>query len=153
MFRDFVDRYRGDLRLTADASLICVDTLVGWLSTEAYWSLGRSRETIETSIENSFVYGVLDEGGEMVAFTRVVTDQATIAWVSDVFVEEHHRGQGIGTWMVGELTQFWTLAGVPRFLLVTRDAHGVYEKVGFTPLADPSRFMEIDRRPKSIEEI
>jgi GNAT superfamily N-acetyltransferase len=86
--------------------------------------------------------------GEMVAFARVITDQVTFAWVGDVFVVPTHRGMGLGKWMVGDVVQHWTNLGVRRVLLATRDAHEVYAKVGFTPLAHPERMMEVDHRPR-----
>ncbi len=148
MQSSFDDRLRGDYRLTAEVTQLSVDTIYRWLATEAYWARGRSRETVETSLRNSHVYGVLTPSGETVACVRVVTDHATFAWISDAFVDEVRRGQGIGTWMVGEVTEHWLALGVPRLILGTADAHDVYAKVGFTPLKTPERFMEIDRRPK-----
>lgn len=141
-----MDKQRGTFRLTDDVASLSIDTVARWLGEEAYWSRGRSREAVRTSIENSNFYGVVDDQGEMIACARVVTDRVTIAWICDVFVEETHRGLGIGSWMVGELVDAWTAAGVMRCLLATRDAHGVYAKVGFVPVV-PGRFMEIDRRP------
>ncbi|HEY5302789.1 MAG TPA: GNAT family N-acetyltransferase [Acidimicrobiales bacterium] len=148
MENTFDDRQRGDYRLTADVTQLSVDTIHRWLATEAYWARGRSRDTVETSLRNSYVYGVLSASGETVACVRVVTDGATFAWITDAFVDAVVRGQGLGTWMVGEVTEHWLAAGVPRVVLGTADAHDVYAKVGFVPLAFPERFMEIDRRAK-----
>lgn len=142
----FDDRRRPGFCLTNDLSRLSLDTILNWLINEAYWTVGRSREKFLTSFQNSCVYGVLDDDNNTVAFARVVTDAATIAWIGDVFVDEGRRGKGIGTWMVGEITDFWATQGVNRFLLATKDAHGVYAKIGFEPLANPTRFMEIDRR-------
>lgn len=144
---EFADRFRGDACLTGDVSRLSVDTIAGWLTNEAYWAVGRSREAIERSIVGSHLYGVVSPDGATVACVRVVTDGATMAWLCDVFVAESHRGRGIGTWMVGEVTDFWAAAGVARLLLGTRDAHEVYARVGYAPLTHPERFMEIDRRP------
>ena len=146
---DFVDKFRGEYRLTCDEERLSLDTIWRWLSTDAYWTAGRSRESVEASIENSFLYGVLDGEGEIVAFARALTDRATFLWVCDVYVNRASRGQGLGTWMVAEVVDHWTKVGVPRFLLATRDAHEVYAKVGFSPVASPDRYMEIDRRPKA----
>jgi N-acetylglutamate synthase-like GNAT family acetyltransferase len=132
--------------LSNDPSTLSIDTIFAWLTNEAYWSLGRSRETIDTAISNSHLYGVVSPEGATIACTRVVTDEATFAWIADVFVASELRGRGIGTWMVGEVAEFWLEVGVKRILLATKDAHEVYKKVGFAPLASPERFMEIDRR-------
>jgi GNAT superfamily N-acetyltransferase len=134
--------------LTADESRISIPTIYHWLSTEAYWAQGRSREAVDTSIENSYLYAVLTNDGQTVACARMITDHVTFGWVCDVFVDLAYRGRGLGSWMVGEIVDYWSNVGVRRILLATRDAHDVYAKVGFTPLAHPGRMMEIDRRPK-----
>lgn len=143
-----MNTYRGELCLTDDAAKISTETVAQWLMNEAYWAVGRSREVIERSIEHSYLYGVIDRDGVVVACARVVTDDAVFAWICDVFVREDHRGQGIATWMVGGVVEYWADAGVVRFLIATRDAHEVYRRIGFTPVANPDRYMEIDRRTK-----
>ncbi len=148
MADNFEDRVRGEYCLTTDATRFSVDVIYGWLTAEAYWAQGRSREAVQTSIENSHLYGVVVPDGETVACTRVITDHVTFGWVCDVFVDTAHRGRGLGTWMVEEIVRHWSAVGVGRLLLATRDAHDVYAKVGFEPIAVPERFMEIDRRPK-----
>ncbi|NNN10044.1 MAG: GNAT family N-acetyltransferase [Acidimicrobiaceae bacterium] len=142
----FENRVRDGYVLSADVSRISIETIHRWLSTEAYWARGRSREEVERSIENSYLYAVLTADGETVACARMITDHVTFGWVSDVFVDTAHRGRGLGTWMVAEIVDHWTGTGVRRVLLATRDAHGVYAAVGFTALAHPERMMEIDRR-------
>lgn len=141
----FMDAYC----LTGDVQRLSLDVIYGWLSGEAYWAKGRSRSAFTTSIDHSYLYGVVSAAGETVACARMITDHVTFAWVGDVFVDAAHRGRGLGTWMVGEIVEHWTQVGVRRILLATRDAHEVYAKVGFTPLAHPERLMEIDRRAQS----
>lgn len=147
MTSGFAERSRGEWVLTADRTKLSVATIYDWLSTQAYWATGRSRDMVETSIANSHLYGVITPAGDTVACARMITDQVTFGWVGDVFVDAAYRGRGLGTWMVGEIVQYWTEVGVLRILLATRDAHGVYEKIGFAPLAHPERMMQIDRRP------
>ena len=142
----FPDSIRDEYCLTTDESRISIATIYRWLSTEAYWARGRSREAVDRSIENSYLYAVVTDEGRTVACARMVTDRATFGWVSDVFVDTGHRGRGLASWMVGEIVDHWTTVGVRRVLLATRDAHDLYAKVGFTPLAHPERMMEIDRR-------
>jgi GNAT superfamily N-acetyltransferase len=117
-----------------------------WLSTDAYWSLGRTRETVERAVAGSFVCGAYDEGGQQVAFARAVSDGATFAWICDVYVAPDARGQGLGRGMVAELRDRLRSRGVRRVLLATRDAHGVYAALGFRPLAHPEQWMELDTR-------
>lgn len=132
--------------MTTDKSRISVVTIHQWLSTEAYWAQGRSREAVDASIDNSYLYAIVTNDGQTVACARMITDHVTFGWMGDVFVDAEHRGQGLGSWMVGEIVDFWTSVGVRRVLLATRDAHDVYAKAGFTPIAHPERMMEIDRR-------
>ncbi|GAA5177539.1 GNAT family N-acetyltransferase [Rugosimonospora acidiphila] len=125
---------------------IDVDLVHGWLSADSYWAAGRSRETVERSIANSYCLGAFGPQERQVAFARAVTDWSTFGWVADVYVDRAHRGRGLGRWLVGSLCDHLRSRGVDRLLLATADAHGVYEKLGFAGLARPERFMEIDER-------
>ena len=133
------------LILSDDATRLDVDRIHAWLAA-SYWAGGRDRPTIERSIAGSLAYGVYAPGGEQVAFARVVTDRATFAWICDVVVDDAWRGKGIGSWLMRGVVDAITKLGVRRTVLATRDAHGVYEPIGFTPLAYPEFWMEIDRR-------
>jgi predicted GNAT family acetyltransferase len=143
----FDERRRGDYRLTDDAGQLSLDVMHAWLSREAYWARGRSREAVATSVAHSHLYGIVHVEGEMVACARMITDQVSFGWIGDVFVAEAHRGRGLATWMVGEIVEHWSAQGLHRIMLATRDAQGVYAKVGFQALAHPEHMMEIDRRP------
>lgn len=131
-------------RIRADG--IDPDLVHHWLSTDSYWAAGRSHERVTASLTNSLVYGVFNPAGLQVGVARAVTDHATFAWICDVYVDRAHRGRGLGTWLVGELTRGLLDSGVPRLLLATLDAHAVYAKSGFVPLGAPERWMENDRR-------
>jgi chloramphenicol-sensitive protein RarD len=122
-----------------------LDRVHGWLSEESYWAAGRPRAVVDRSFAASLGVGVYD-GATQVAVARVVTDRATFAWVCDVFVDAEYRGRGIGTWLMAAITEHLRDLGVLRVVLATGDAHAVYAKVGFRPLAAPERWMEIDRR-------
>jgi GNAT superfamily N-acetyltransferase len=141
------DRVRDAYRLTTDPARVDKRAVHRWLSDESYWAAGRDYGTVSRSIDGSTPYSVLAADGEQVAFARVVTDDATFAWICDVFVAAGHRGRGLGGWLVDAIVEDYTAAGVLRLLLATRDAHEVYRRSGFEPLAGPQRFMEIDRRP------
>ena len=133
------------LVVSDDKSLLDLDRIVAWLAA-SYWANERDRATIERSIEHSYVVGAYTPTGEHVALARATTDLASFAWIGDVVVDEDWRGKGIGTWLVGTLVDELRRRGVPRFVLGTRDAHGVYEKVGFGPLRVVDVWMEIDDR-------
>lgn len=134
--------------LSDDPELIDLDVVHRWLSTDAYWALGRSRETVVRAFGASMPFGIYTErDGSQVAVARVVTDSATFAWLCDVYVAPGERGKGLGSWLVRTLRNHLTALGVGRILLATADAHDVYAALGFTPLADPNQWMELDRRP------
>jgi GNAT superfamily N-acetyltransferase len=120
-----------------------------WLSTDAYWALGRPAEVMKKAIGASLCFGVYDPVGEQVGFCRMVTDAATFAWLCDVYVSRSSRGKGLGTWLAQVAHDHILGLGVFRIVLATADAHEVYAKVGFVPLAQPERWMAIDRRGRS----
>lgn len=120
---------RGEYSITDDRGRIDLDVVYGFLS-ESYWAKGRSRERIARAIESSLVFGLM-HGETQVGFARILTDYVTLAFLADVFVLEEHRGKGLGFWLVETATSLPELARVRRFLLGTRDAHGLYEKLGF----------------------
>lgn len=136
----------GGLFLSGDVNLLDLDAIHRWLAEESYWAAGRDRETVDKSVRGSRCYGVYTADKAQIAFARVVTDEATFAWICDVFVDAAHRGGGIGSRLVGAIVDELTAAGIKRLLLATHDAHEVYRRVGFKPLAGPDRFMEIDTR-------
>jgi GNAT superfamily N-acetyltransferase len=112
--------------------------------TRSYWAEGISKELVARSMAGSLCFGLLD-AERQIGFARVVTDRATYAYLCDVYVLEDYQSRGLGTWMMRELMTHPDLQGLRRFGLVTRDAHGLYEKCGFTPLANPTGYMEIAR--------
>jgi GNAT superfamily N-acetyltransferase len=120
------------------------DAVYRYLHDEAYWSQGVSRETFDRALDNSLNFTAL-RGSTVVGFARVVTDRATFAWLCDVFVLPAHRGHGVSRRLMDAVMRHPELAGLRNFLLATRDAHGLYEKFGFTPLAEPRRWMVIRR--------
>ena len=140
----------GEYTIDTDPSRIDLDLVHGFL-TEAYWSAGIPRETVRRSIENSLVFGVY-RGDRQVGFARVITDQATFAYVGDVFILPEERGRGLATWLMETVVGHPELQGLRRWVLLTRDAHGLYRRVGFGEPADPGRYMEridpdVYRRP------
>lgn len=129
----------GGIRITADAAEIDLDWLHAALSERAYWAIGRSRETVERSIAHSLCFSAFD-GPQQVGFARVVTDQATFAWVCDVFVEDGRRGEEIGRQLMEAVVGDQRLAGLKRTVLAT-SSPGFYAPFGFVPLEKPERWM------------
>lgn len=129
------------IEITTERARIDVDRVHGFLCNESYWAKGISRAVVERSIEHSLPFAAYD-GGELVAFARVVTDYAVFAYLADVFVVPAHRGRGISQQLMTAIRSHPRLQGLRRWSLVTRDAHGLYEQFGFRPLAAPERHME-----------
>ncbi|MFE9774283.1 GNAT family N-acetyltransferase [Streptomyces sp. NPDC005931] len=115
-----------------------------WLSTDAYWALGRSRRKQDRAIEGSLNFGAYDSAsGKQVAYARVVTDRATFAWLCDVYVDPSVRGKGVGSALVAAVREELRPHGLRRIMLATHDAHGVYERLGFRPLDRPEHWMAL----------
>jgi GNAT superfamily N-acetyltransferase len=110
-----------------------------WLSTESYWAEGRSRDVMERAIDGSLCLGLYAPAGEQVGFCRHVTDGATFAFLSDVFVVAAHRGSGAGTFLVETAVHHPGVAGVRQQTLRTADAHGLYAKFGYRPYTAEER--------------
>jgi len=134
----------GDLLISDNRALLDHALIHGYLSERSYWAQGVPREVVERSISNSLCFGVY-QAGQQVGFARVVTDYATFAWLADVFILEHARSHGLGKRLVNAVVAHPGLQGLRRFLLGTADAHGLYARVGFGPIAQVERFMEICR--------
>jgi GNAT superfamily N-acetyltransferase len=108
----------------------------------SYWARGIPRAVVEKSIRHSLCFGAFFEGRQA-GFARVISDFAAIAYVADVFVVPEHRGRGVSKLLLGAIMGHPELQGLRRMLLVTRDAHGLYAKFGFQPLAQPENFMTV----------
>jgi len=132
---------RGNYVISTDCKRLDVSLIHETLS-RSYWSPGIPREIVERAIANSLCFGIY-EGSNQIGFARVISDKSTFAYLSDVFVLEAHRGKGLATWLMETIQSHHDLQGLRRFLLATRDAHPLYERVGFTTLANPDRMMEI----------
>ena len=128
------------IELSDDRARLDVDRIHAWLAA-SYWSPEIARDLVERAIAGSHCLGAY-RGGEQVGFARMVTDHATFAWLADVWVDERVRGAGLGRRLVTWFVDHPDFKNIRRFALVTRDAHGVYATVGFTPLARPERYME-----------
>lgn len=117
-----------------------------WISTQSYWAEGIPFETFAASCANSLTVGAYAADGTMAAMARVVTDRATFGWICDVFVDEAHRGAGLGKQIMAYLKAHPDLQGLRRLHLATGDAHGLYRQFGFTELTKVESWMEIRNR-------
>lgn len=131
---------RDKYTISTNRERLDLNVIHGFL-TQSYWAAGVPVETVKRSIENSLPFGLYDNDRQ-IGFARVITDYATFAYLADVFVLEGARGAGLGKWLVATIISHPELQGLRRWMLATRDAHGLYRMVGFEDLKQPDRWME-----------
>jgi GNAT superfamily N-acetyltransferase len=141
---EVAEQRRGEFLISTDRARLDLDVIHNFL-TNCYWAKGIPREVVARSIEHSLCFGVYDGSGRQVGFARVVSDFATFAYLGDVFVLESHRGNGLSKWLMECVIQHPAVQGLRRWVLLTRDAHGLYSQFGFRALKEPERYMEVHR--------
>ena len=129
-----------DIVVTTDTSRFDRDVIHGFLTT-SYWARGIPRDVVARAMERSLCFGAF-EGERQVGFARVISDHATFAYLSDVFVLESHQGRGVGKRLMAAIVSHPDLQGLRRWALFTRDAHGLYRQYGFREPRHPERSME-----------
>jgi GNAT superfamily N-acetyltransferase len=143
---------KNEFVISTDKSKLDIQFIQNYLSTESYWAKNIPVETVKKSIDGSCCFGLyVNEStsaviqtlpaGKQVGFARVVTDYATFGYLADVFVIEKFRGKGLAKWLMEEIMDHADLQGLRRWMLATKDAHGLYVKFGFLPLDKPERIM------------
>jgi GNAT superfamily N-acetyltransferase len=126
--------------VSTDKSKLDVSFIQHFLK-DIYWEAARTIEEVQTTIDHSFCFGIyLDD--QQIGFARVITDYVVFAYMMDVFIDEAHRGKGYSSILIEAMMNEPQLLNVKIWRLATRDAHHVYEKVGFKLLAHPERMME-----------
>lgn len=131
---------RGEYTISTEKKRLDVGVIHDFL-THSYWAAGIPLETVERSLEHSLAFGVY-HGERQVGLARIITDYTTFAYLADVFILEEYRGRGLSKWLMKAVVEHPALQGLRRWILFTRDAHGLYEKVGFTASSTPERMME-----------
>jgi GNAT superfamily N-acetyltransferase len=137
------EHVRGDYTVSPDPARLDLAAIHRYLAS-SYWSPGLPLDILRRAVEGSLCFGLYHRD-DQVGFARVITDRATFAYLCDVYVLEPHRGRGLGRWLMETVVAHPDLQGLRRFVLVTRDAHRLYERFGFMPLAKPEGYMEIHR--------
>ena|SRR5689334_10244061 len=135
-----IESHHENFTISTDPARLNIDAIADML-TRAYWAKGRTREVIARYLQYSLTFGVF-EGNRQIGLARVVSDYTTFAWLCDVFIHEDFRGLGVGKWLLETVHSHPDLQGLRRWMLATRDAHGLYEQYGWTPLSSPERWME-----------
>jgi len=136
-----------DYTVSADKDKLDLEFIHHSLSREAYWSIDIPLETVKRSIENSMCFGVYvrtsGASDRQIGFARVITDYATFGYLADVFIAPEYRGKGLSKMMMAAIMDHPSLQGFRRWLLMTRDAHGLYKQFGWIDPPYPERYMEI----------
>lgn len=146
----------GGFELDDDPARIDVDAVHAFISKQSYWGAGRPRELVERAIRGSTRVVGLYLRDEQVGFARAVSDQATVAYLADVYVLPAHRGRGLGLELVREIvdgggqsdggrSRSRAIAPEVRWLLHTADAQALYEKLGFSDAPPAYPLMERGR--------
>lgn len=139
---------QGNFSITTDKEKMDIDFIHSFL-TRSYWAEGITKEIVSRSINGSLCFGVFENkkqampAGRQVGFARMVTDEATFAYLADVFIDEAYRDRGLSKWLMEVIMAHPGLQGLRRMLLATRDAHGLYARLGFTSLTNTDRWMQI----------
>jgi len=131
---------RDTFTVTCDPAKLDLAVITEFLAS-SYWAKGIPATIVAKSLEGSLCFAVLD-GERQIGFARVITDRATIAYLGDVFILPDYRGRGLSKWLMECILSHPDLQGLRRWVLATRDAHGLYKQFGFTPLKRPEVFME-----------
>jgi GNAT superfamily N-acetyltransferase len=126
------DRARLDLRFIHD-----------YLSKESYWVQGLPFERVVAAADHSLNFGVY-HADRQVGYARVVTDYARVAYLADVFIIGEYRGRGLSKWLIEVIMAHPDLRGLKRWMLHTKDAHGLYKRFGWTPAGKPETYMELN---------
>jgi N-acetylglutamate synthase-like GNAT family acetyltransferase len=135
-----LEAHRDRFIISTDPARLDIDRIADMLS-RAYWAVGRPRERTERAIRNSLVFGVY-ESDRQIGVARVVTDYSIFAYLCDVFILEDYRAHGLGKWLIQTILEHPELREMRRWVLVTRDAHGLYKEFGFTSIDEPEHWMQ-----------
>lgn len=135
-----IEVHQDSFTISTDPGRLDRDAIVDFLA-RAYWASNRPRPYTERALDNSLVFGLYD-GVRQIGLARVVSDYAVFAYLCDVFIHEDYRARGLGKWLIATVMAHPELKDVRRWLLVTNDAHGLYQPFGFKTIEDPERWMQ-----------
>jgi GNAT superfamily N-acetyltransferase len=111
---------------------------------DAFWCVGIKEKEVTQGAQNSaLLVGAFTTDNKQIGYARVISDRTRFAYILDVIVDDKYRKQGIGQAMIRFILNHPVLKDIYQWLLITKDAHGVYQKVGFNPVARPNDWMEI----------
>ena len=144
---ELFESINNEFLVSTDKSKLELAEIHRFLSEESYWAENIPMETVQRSIDHSYCFGLYlmlpEDKTELAGFARVITDYATFAYLADVFIVKKFRGKGLSKWLMQEIMNNPELKGLRRWMLATRDAHGLYEQFNFTRVNDPARLMQL----------
>ncbi|WP_177735659.1 GNAT family N-acetyltransferase [Flavobacterium inviolabile] len=135
---------KGDFTISTDKSKLDLTVIHDYLANESYWSKNIPKERIRKSIANALCFGIYYKD-KQIGYAKVVSDFSTMAYLGDVFVLEDYRRQGLSKWLMETIMSHPELIGLRRWILLTSDAHELYKKFGWQPIASPEKWIEIHR--------
>ena len=142
------EKSKDEYLVSTNSSLLNVELIHDYLSRQSYWAKDIPLEVVEKSISNSLCFGLYHDQ-QQIGFARLVTDKATFAYLADVFILSEHRGKGLSKWMMEVIQSHPELQGLRRWMLGTRDAHGLYEQFGWTGVDEDTRQRFMQRHNKN----
>lgn len=130
-----------NITISTDTSKLNVEYMNQFLS-ETYWAKGRTLDEMRIMIANSSLNFGMYDGNKQIGYARVLTDTLRFAYILDVFIDKDYQGKGLGQHLVKTILEHESMVNVDKIALGTKDAHGVYAKLGFKPLEKPEIWME-----------
>ena len=137
---------RDDYLLSSDPQKLDIDWVHRQIAEKSYWAQGQTREMTERSLAASLAFGIYHLQ-QQVGFGRLITDYSRFAYLSDVMIDDAHRGKGLGGWFAATILTHPELHTIKRWMLATDDAHEVYRRAGWQPVEKPQRLMEFVPTP------
>jgi GNAT superfamily N-acetyltransferase len=137
-----MDITKGDYLISTDRTKLDLRFIHDYLSKESYWVRGMPFEKVVAAADHSLNFG-LYHGDRQIGYARIVTDYSRVAYLADVFVIDEYRGRGLSKWLMEVILAHPDLQGLKRWMLHTRDAHGLYEQYGWGAPAKPETYLEI----------
>ncbi|WP_421505728.1 GNAT family N-acetyltransferase [Erwinia rhapontici] len=137
---------RDDYLLSSDPQKLDIDWVHRQIAEKSYWAQGQTREMTERSLAASLAFGIYHQQ-QQVGFGRLITDYSRFAYLSDVMIDDAHRGKGLGGWFAATILTHPELHTIKRWMLATDDAHEVYRRAGWQPVEKPQRLMEFVPTP------
>ena len=124
--------------ISTDKEQLDIEIIYRFLS-RSYWASNRTLEQVKESIKHSLCFGVYQQETQ-IGFARIISDYSTFSYLADVFIIPEFRGLGLGKWLVETIFNLDELRNV-KCMLVTTNAHKLYEQVDFTIFPHPERVM------------